>query len=95
MNKADVFDTSLPAPARSGAPPQEQRDRVRVRLRRGLRTVTTEPLLPQETIGHQRLPADPHPAPSSTADQTATSPGMPARLFLALGLTVMNDYQPL
>ena len=41
----------LPGPARAGTPAQEQRDRVRIALRRGLRAVTAEPHLPQEPIG--------------------------------------------
>ena len=41
----------LPGPACAGTPAQEQRDRVRIALRRGLRAVTAEPHLPQEPIG--------------------------------------------
>jgi hypothetical protein len=47
----DVFDTGLPRPPSAGTPPQEQRDRVRIRLRRGLGAVAAEPLLPQKVIG--------------------------------------------
>jgi hypothetical protein len=49
--QGDVSDTDLPAPARPGTPPQKQRDRVRIRLRRGLRAIAPESLVPQETIG--------------------------------------------
>jgi hypothetical protein len=49
--QGDVFDAGLPAAARLGAPAERQRDRVRIRLGRGLRAVAAEPLLPQEIIG--------------------------------------------
>ena len=48
--QAQLFDTAPPRPARPRAPAQEQRDRMRVRLGRGLRAVAAEPLLPQEPI---------------------------------------------
>ena len=47
----ELLDTVLPGPARPGAPAQEQHDRVRIRLRRGLRRVAAEPLMPQILIG--------------------------------------------
>ena len=54
MNEANCSTPGLPGPARPCAPAQEQRDRVRVRLRRGLRPVAAEPLMPQERLrdGH-------------------------------------------
>jgi hypothetical protein len=45
-----LFRTFLPGAARAGAPPQEQRDRAGVALRRRLRAVAAEAHVPQETI---------------------------------------------
>jgi hypothetical protein len=42
--QAELFDTGLPATACPGAPAQNQPDRVRIRLRRGLRAIAPEPL---------------------------------------------------
>src|SRR5256885_785799 len=50
--QAQLFDTTLPTTTCPGAPAQEQRDRVRVRLRRGLRAVAAETLMPQEIISN-------------------------------------------
>ena len=49
--QCELLDTGLPGPARPGAPAQEQHDRVRIRLRRGLGRVAAEPLMPQILIG--------------------------------------------
>jgi hypothetical protein len=50
--QAEVFNTDPPGPARPHTPPQEQRDRMRVRLRRGLRAIAAKPQMPQKPIGH-------------------------------------------
>ena len=46
----ELAGARLPGAVRPGAPAQEQRDRVRVALRRRLRAVAAEPHLPQEAI---------------------------------------------
>ena len=51
MKQGELPGTGLPGPARPCAPAQEQRDRVPICLRRGLRPVAAEPLMPQEPIG--------------------------------------------
>jgi hypothetical protein len=77
---------SYPLPHRSSVDPVENGARV------GEVEFLVESLDRQD--GEGVLPADPHPGPSSTAGRTATSPGMPALDVLALGLTVVNHYQP-
>jgi hypothetical protein len=47
----ELLDTGLPGPARPGAPAQEQRDRMRICLRRGLGRVAAEPQMPQILVG--------------------------------------------
>ena len=47
----ELLDTGLPGPARPDTPAQEQRDRVRVCLRRGLGRVAAEPQMPQILVG--------------------------------------------
>jgi integrase/recombinase XerC len=59
MNKANCSTPASQGPACPCAPAQEQRDRVRIRLRRGLRTVAAEPLMPQEPIGNGHDPEGP------------------------------------
>ena len=64
--QAELLDPGLPAAAGPRAPAQEQRDRVRVGLRRGLRTVATEPLMPQEPVGdlhHLKIRVQHRPVP--------------------------------
>ncbi len=46
----EMLRTRLPGPPRQPAPPQEQRDRTRIRSRRQFRAVPPEPDLPQERV---------------------------------------------
>ena len=46
----ELLRPRLPGPARPGTPAQEQRDRVRITLGRGLRAIAAEPHLPQEAV---------------------------------------------
>ena len=93
MNSAELLDPGLPAAAGPRAPAQEQRDRVRVRLRRGLRAVATEPLMPQEPVGdlnHLKILVQHRPVPlPGRQPHRERSHSMPS---LSKSIAV-NDYQ--
>ena len=71
--QAELLDPRLPGPARPGAPPQEQRDRARVRPRRRLRAIPAEPHLPQKRVRDRhdsQIPIQNRPVPRPDGNLT-------------------------
>ena len=92
--QAELLDPGLPAAAGPRAPAQEQHDRVRIRLRRGLRAVATEPLMPQEPVGdlhHLKIRVQHRPVPLPGRQPHRERSHPPASLSKSIAV---NDYQP-